>query len=178
MFCEHCGNMLPDRAKFCDSCGAPVKKQEPQQPIYESPSYEAPSYEAPSYPQPYNQVQPYDTPRQPRPSVSFVDAIRLYFLNYSNFHGRSRRSEFWFAALFTGILSALVSSILPDLSGLLSLALLCPNIALAVRRLHDIGKSGWYYLFCFIPLVGPFFLLYWYCQDSEGENDWGPSPKY
>ena len=57
--------------------------------------------------------------------------------------------------------------------------LFLPSITVSVRRLHDIGKSGWFYLFHLIPLVGWIILLVWYCQDSKVEdNKYGPSPKY
>lgn len=61
---------------------------------------------------------------------------------------------------------------------LYSLAVLLPGLAVAVRRLHDIGKSGLFYLFVFIPLVGAIILLVWFCKDSEpGANAYGPNPK-
>ena len=170
MFCKHCGNMAPEGAKFCDSCGAPMERQpEPRNASVVPQS---------TYPQPYEQVQEYAQPREPKPSIGFVDAIVLYFKGYADFSGRSRRSEYWYAALFTGILSAVVTGILPDVAWILSLALIVPNLAVCVRRLHDIGKSGWSYLFSLIPLVGGILLLIWMCRDSEGDNEWGESPKY
>lgn len=174
MFCKQCGNILPERAKFCSSCGAPVEKE--PEPQYTPPVYQQPVYQQPSYPQPYGQVEAYA--HKPRPSVTFVEAIRLYFQNYANFSGRSRRSEYWFAVLFSGLLSAAVTVMLPDLASIVSLALICPNLSIAIRRLHDTGKSGWYYFVSFIPLVGGIWMLIQMCKDSEGENQWGPSPKY
>ena len=169
MFCEHCGNLLPDRAKFCDSCGAPVKKEEPAPELVPS----APVYT----PQPYGQMETASSFYGPRPSVTFLQAIELFFRNYANFSGRSRRSEYWYASLFTVIVNLLFSAILPDLTGLLTLALLVPNTAITVRRLHDIGKSGWWYFINFVPLVGGIWMLVYMCRDSEGENQWGESPK-
>ena len=59
-----------------------------------------------------------------------------------------------------------------------ALALLVPSIALAVRRLHDIGKSGWWYLIVFIPIIGILVLLYFFVLDSQpGSNQYGPNPK-
>ena len=59
-----------------------------------------------------------------------------------------------------------------------ALAIIIPSLAVCVRRLHDIGKSGWYYFIGFIPLVGAIILLVWFCQDSQiGENEYGPNPK-
>ena len=58
------------------------------------------------------------------------------------------------------------------------LAMILPASAVGVRRLHDIGKSGWNYLLGFIPFVGAIILLVWACQDSQaGENKWGVNPK-
>lgn len=60
-----------------------------------------------------------------------------------------------------------------------SLACLIPMIALSVRRLHDIGKSGWYYLLILIPIVGAIVLIVWWCQDGKiGRNQYGEDPKY
>lgn len=63
------------------------------------------------------------------------------------------------------------------ISGLYSLAVLVPSIAVGVRRLHDIGKSGWWLLLAFIPIVN-FYLIYLLCVDSQpGANEWGENPK-
>ena len=59
-----------------------------------------------------------------------------------------------------------------------NLAVLIPSLAAGVRRLHDIGKSGWSYFIGLIPLVGVIILLVWFCKDSQtGENKWGTNPK-
>ena len=104
-------------------------------------------------------------------------AFKLFFLRYADFGGRSRRGEYWWASLAIGILGTVISAIVPDLSWIWSLAVMVPGVALCVRRLHDIGKSGWYYLFVLIPLVGPILLLIWFCKDSARDNIWGPNPK-
>ena len=52
-----------------------------------------------------------------------------------------------------------------------------PCISLQVRRLHDIGKSGWLLLLNFIPIIGPIVLLVWFCRSSESDNQYGPNPK-
>ena len=174
MFCEHCGNMLPNNAKFCNSCGAPVAKK--AEPSYQAPSQEP--YTTPVHPQVYNQVDAYAPPRQEKPQVSFVEAIRLYFMNYANFSGRARRSEYWYATLFTSLLNGLFTAIVPDLVWIVSLVTLVPSLAICIRRLHDTGKSGWYYLWFLLPIAGPIMVLIRLCKDSEGDNQWGASPKY
>ena len=111
--------------------------------------------------------------------VGFVEAIKLYFKNYTNFKDRSRRSEYWWIFLFNMIVSTLLGLIIPEIAGLWNIVILIPSIALVVRRLHDIGKSGWWYLIGFVPLVGAILLLIWLCRDSDpNTNEWGPSTKY
>ncbi len=118
--------------------------------------------------------------------MSFMEAVKSVFSQYAGFSGRARRSEYWYFTLFnfivTGVVSVLSSvtgsTIFSVLSGLFSLAVLIPGIAVCIRRLHDIGKSGWYLLFVLIPLVGAIILIVWYCKDSmPGENQYGPNPK-
>ncbi len=120
------------------------------------------------------------------PQVRFIDAIKLAFKNYVNFNGRSRRSELWWFILFNIIiqiiiiiLANLITKNLMFLSYIYSLIIFLPGLSLVIRRLHDIGKSGWYIFIAFIPIVGIFILLYFYCLDSENQsNEYGESPKY
>ena len=109
--------------------------------------------------------------------ISIVEATKLFFIRYADFNGRSRRSEFWWAQLTVGILGGVIGMIIPNLSWIWSLAVLVPSIAISIRRLHDIGKSGWWYLIILIPLVGTIILLVWFCTDSTEDNQWGPNPK-
>jgi uncharacterized membrane protein YhaH (DUF805 family) len=109
--------------------------------------------------------------------------------NYTNFQGRARRKAFWMFALFN-IIAIVVLSVVEGLiglrsegsygilSGLYSLAVILPALALAVRRLHDTGRSGWWILIGLIPLVGPIVLIVFYVTDSQpGTNQYGPNPK-
>lgn len=126
--------------------------------------------------------------------------------HYADFSGRARRSEYWGTVLFNGLIQAGLSIILSIVATILfssieingevtfspllfvlinipryiySLVWLLPSLAVAVRRLHDIGKSGWNLLWIFLPIIGWIMLIYWYCQDSElGENKWGANPKF
>ena len=110
----------------------------------------------------------------------------MAFKNYINFNGRSRRSELWWFFLFNiiigiiiSILANLITKYLIYLSYIYCLIAFLPGLGLGIRRLHDIGKSGWYIFIAFIPLVGAFILLYFYCLDSENQsNEYGESPKY
>ncbi|WP_339684581.1 DUF805 domain-containing protein [uncultured Nonlabens sp.] len=109
---------------------------------------------------------------------------------YADFSGRARRKEYWMFALFNVIFIA-SAMILDNVLGLTigelpygvfyflySLAILIPGLAVYVRRLHDIGKSGWMILIALIPIVGPIWLLVLTLTDSNhGENQYGPNPK-
>ena len=104
--------------------------------------------------------------------------------NWNNFDGRAARTEFWMFVLINFVVSLILSalgqkiSIFGILSILYSLFVLIPAIAVGVRRLHDIGKSGWWYLIVFVPFLGALVLLYFFILDSqEGENEYGPNPK-
>ena len=115
----------------------------------------------------------------------------LYCLqHYADFNGRARRSEYWYFVLFNFIVSILIGLLLGVIAGLLnvpalvylaylwSLAVFIPSLAVSVRRLHDIGRSGWWLLLSLIPLVGAIILIIWYCTDSQpGANQYGPNPK-
>lgn len=122
-----------------------------------------------------------------------MTAARTVISKYATFLGRATRSEFWWWALCVLILM-LVAGVIDSyiiapmlgldasqgtagqpLSSLIALGLLLPNIALAARRLHDIGKSGWWLLIGLIPIIGALVLLYFYVQPSDTEtNQYGP----
>ena len=111
----------------------------------------------------------------------FIKCIK----QYADFKGRARRKEYWMFTLFNAIFSIVASLIdtaifggLPILATLLSLFVLIPGLAVCVRRLHDVGKSGWMLLVCLIPVVGAIWLFILMCTDSEiGTNKWGDNPK-
>jgi uncharacterized membrane protein YhaH (DUF805 family) len=120
---------------------------------------------------------------------------KVVFENYANFTGRARRSEYWyynlaqFVILITFIvLGAIVGSFFDSALGglfvgymvfaLYSLVTLLPTLGVIVRRLHDVGKSGWFYFIALIPFVGGIWLLVLMCTEGDfGENDYGSDPK-
>ncbi len=128
-------------------------------------------------------------------NYSMIDWFKKVVLdNYFNFEGRARRSEYWYYVLaqFLLIISVLISGALviggfelemlsPIFGGLyilLTFGLLLPSLAVAVRRLHDTGKSGWFLLLGLIPFFGSIILIVFYATDSDpGENKWGSNPK-
>ena len=102
--------------------------------------------------------------------MNFQNAIKSGFKNYANFKGRSSRSAYWYWVLFTVVLSIVLSAASSDLGNLGSLATFIPTIAVAVRRMHDTGRRGWWLL---VPVVGLIFA----CQAShQNENKFGPPP--
>ena len=111
----------------------------------------------------------------------FKEAVTL---KYKDFSGRARRREYWSYALCVFVIACVVGLIdgfisqRHILSLVVSLALLLPSLAIALRRLQDIGKPWQYILFAFIPIIGVLYLLYLGVQDSQpGENAYGPNPK-
>lgn len=112
----------------------------------------------------------------------------LALKKYAVFSGRSQRSEYWFFVLFyliiyivLAVLDGLVfksGSQIGILSGVFSLAMIVPSLAVAARRLHDTDRSGWWQLLVLIPLIGVIVLIVFLAQDTKpGENKYGPSPK-
>ena len=116
--------------------------------------------------------------------MGFGQSVSAALNNYFNFSGRSRRPEYWYFTLFVFVVSIILALIdafvlnMPDyspLSGLFSLAMLIPGLAVSVRRLHDIGRTGWGVPVAFIPLIGIIILIYWACQPGEPQaNPYGP----
>lgn len=121
---------------------------------------------------------------------------KVVLKNYANFEGRARRKEYWSFQLVnfiiiipiyvlfvimmlnseTGEPSAL--SFIPlILMFIFGFSLLLPSIAVAIRRLHDTNKSGWYLLLSFIPVVSLILLVFYFTEGVTGENDYGADPK-
>jgi uncharacterized membrane protein YhaH (DUF805 family) len=103
--------------------------------------------------------------------------------NYANFDGRARRKEYWMFALFNFIISvvlgilAYVSSFFNYISIIVGLALFLPSLAVGVRRLHDINKSGWLILLCLIPFINLYLIYLFFLEGDKGPNQYGPDPK-
>lgn len=136
--------------------------------------------------------------------LSFTDAVAVVFKKYAIFTGRSRRSEFWWFVLAYNLVLAIFNIAqwglmaisyhggyplafmdsplywgLVVFCGIFYIATFLPGLSVTVRRLHDIGKSGWNIIFAIIPIVGWIMLIVWLCQDSDAvANKYGESPKY
>ncbi len=103
---------------------------------------------------------------------------------YVTFSGRARRTEYWMFVLFSVIASIIlqvldgVLGLTPMLAGIYSLAVLLPSLAVAIRRLHDTNRSGWWLLLAFIPLIGIIALIVFFCLEGEkNDNRFGLDPK-
>lgn len=108
------------------------------------------------------------------PGIAFVDAVKRAFAKYATFTGRASRSEYWWFFLFNVIVSVVLTIVFAPLSGLYSLATLIPGVAIGVRRLHDIGRSGWWLLIGLVPLVGVVVLIVFFVMASEPrQNQYG-----
>ncbi len=133
--------------------------------------------------------------------VSFGDAIKRAFTNYCNFQGRASRSEYWWFYLFTVVVAWLLGvpamsasfetlghamrgeivetefSVWTGISYLWSLFIFLPSFGLLFRRLHDTGRSGWNWLWSFLPIIGWIILIVYLCTDSQPTpNKYGPVP--
>lgn len=105
--------------------------------------------------------------------------------NYVNFNGRARRAEYWQFTLVNIVISILLGVIdraiglAPlGIGQLFGLAILLPGLAVAVRRLHDIGKSGWYYLLVLLPVIGWIWLIVLFATEGDkNTNEYGVDPK-
>ena len=153
-FCSSCGIVVQEQSQFCSSCGASVGIKNQNEVKYQSTQYE----------------------------MNIVNAFkRVVFENYANFSGRASKAEYWWyilAVILVSIGIGVVDAILQTsvLSALLNLALFIPGLAVAVRRLHDTNKSGWWYLIA-LTGIGLIVLLFWFIQKSDQiENRFGPVP--
>lgn len=109
---------------------------------------------------------------------------------YTDFGGRARRTEYWMFILFNALF-AMAATLIDHFAGIAMeetgygpvygiyvLFALLPSVAVSVRRLHDVGKSGWMLLLVLIPLIGAIYLFVLSVTDGDsGENKWGPNPK-
>ncbi len=103
--------------------------------------------------------------------MTFQESIKVCFNKYVDFSGRASRSEYWWFVLFV-ILGSFVTSLVSHwLYVLFALGTLLPSLAAASRRLHDTGRSGWWQLIGFIPLIGWIILIVFLAQESaEGSE--------
>ena len=126
-------------------------------------------------------------------SLGFIEAVTKAISQYRNYEGRSRRSEYWWFCLAEILVDLILGTIFYifqqiNLSILIyimyAVYLVCEiiifiiGLPLAIRRLHDVGKSGWFLLLAFIPFVNLYLIYLFVCDSQKEENEYGPSPKY
>ena len=196
--CTKCGVLVGDGNKFCPNCGA---EPDPLAVICVKCGYELkPLKSNGAIIYRYANLKTSDTVNH---DSDFVWAIKTCFAKYSTFSGRARRKEFWYWYLFTClpiivvfVLALLVActtmsyaqTVQPSNTGmglgffeiviiLWNLIICLPSLAVTVRRLHDAGHSGWYYLISMIPLIGVILLFVALCTDSVEDNQYGENPK-
>lgn len=131
--------------------------------------------------------------------MTFAEAVQTCLRKYVDFGGRARRSEYWWWALFVFLVDLVVnalggfqpilivlgrgqsgeSAVWSVLAAVVTLVLLPPGLAVFVRRLHDTGRSGWWWLIVLVPIVGMIILIVFLVrQGSPGSNQYGPSPTH
>ncbi len=137
------------------------------------------------YPPPPPPQQPYGAGpvgevslSQPLRGASPRDAIVRFFKKYASFEGRSSRSEFWWPAFAVWVINLAISLILGNdstagavLSGIIGLAVLVPYLAVGARRLHDTGRSGWWWLIALVPCIGAIVLIVFWALPENAEGD-------
>jgi uncharacterized membrane protein YhaH (DUF805 family) len=127
-----------------------------------------------------------DATAEPIIERSPIDYYVEAFRKYATFSGRATRSEYWYFILFNTIISVVlvltfgeeVSTENIGLVDIYAIITVLPILSVTVRRLHDVGKSGWFLLISIIPIIGGLWLLILYVRDSTpGANKYGPNPK-
>lgn len=175
-YCSKCGTRFNDGDSFCQNCGAPF---------------------SPALGVNVNQgAQVYSEPKDYNLFTAWISMWKRAF----DFKGRSRRKEYWLAAIANALFYSLAVSIIFILGIMITgatnsggsalsyivfafstiyiLAALIPGLSLAVRRLHDTNRSGWWIFIALIPLIGAISLLVFYCTEGDlRPNKYGPSPK-
>jgi uncharacterized membrane protein YhaH (DUF805 family) len=114
--------------------------------------------------------------------MTFQEAVKDAFSKYTQFSGRSSRSAYWYWYLFL-ILGEIVAGITDAILGtgsivliIFALGVIIPGLAVSVRRLHDIGRSGWWLLISLLPIIGFIVLIVFYVTKSDGPNEYGQGP--
>lgn len=132
MYCKICGTKVENDVKFCPKCGFNINFAEEKHCPYNEESQE----------------------------LGILSILKLSLTkNYCQFEGRSTRKEWWILTIAIYIITAIVTNINEDISLIISLALIMPQLGMWVRRLHDVNKSGWWVIGIIIPIFN-LYLLY------------------
>lgn len=206
MICQHCGNPLPEAAKFCSICGQPQAQLTcsncgtPLEPstlfcsncgtpvATDTTTPEAIKTSLTQKTNPAYDWDPFE--------LNELDTLTFVLTKkYIEFQGRASRSEFFrynlmislcltIIPIMMGIIKLITNDIMTAivlyiLLGIIDLSLILPGLAITVRRLHDTNKSGWYFLINFIPIVGPiWFLILMLTKGDTYTNNYGERTSY
>lgn len=164
LYCKNCGEQLKSDAQFCGKCGTKVMTA----PVAADRGCAPSSFVAPDS---NNSIR----------LINFGEAVGNFFSKYVDFKGRATRAEYWWILLFNFIMEFCLSLFAIEsaeasevLLSIYFLFILIPTLSLCWRRLHDIGKSGGYYFFVLIPVVGVIMLIVFMLTESDGDNRYGP----
>lgn len=155
MYCPNCGKQNPNNANFCNGCGAAIQSNTGNDSNYRGPIIDG-------------------------QAMTFTESVSACFSKAFEFKGRASRSEYWWFALFN-LLASMVAGIIDQSSNgepstvtaITNLVILFPSLAVNIRRLHDTGRSGWWYLII-LTIIGiiPYF-IWMVSKGDERENEYG-----
>lgn len=204
IFCNNCGNRVQAEVATPEPAPTPVETPQPAQVVQNPtmPAVELVVNTAPPTAVTMLMYQPDVKDENWVGCLSFFDNAKMvYTKKYATFSGRATRGEYWRLFLFNSVIGAILSALSSlvtgatgasdfgagimsmllfyIIGGIIGLAVFLPSLAVTVRRLHDIGKSGWFILVSLIPFIGYFILLYWLCKPTQFVvNAYGPVPDY
>ena len=177
--CKQCGTSLTAVAQSAPTAPVAAPVEQPAPVASPTPTYAASPATAPA-----KQAEAHQYPSYPS-ELTFIPYIGNEQFNYFlrvlrrafDFNTRSTRAEYWWFMLFDILIAIAITIILPFLSPLFTLLMLVPSVAVTIRRLHDINKSGWWLLILFVPLIGAIVLLIFMIKETQqAENQWGAVP--
>lgn len=109
--------------------------------------------------------------------MNLLESVSSVYRQYFGFSGRACRSEYWWFALFNSVVALILSIAVPILYFIFVIGTIAPALGVLVRRLHDTGRTGWWALIMFVPIIGAIGLLIFAISEGEsGDNRYGPNP--
>ena len=187
MFCQNCGKELPEGAAFCTECGAKVAESVTPEPVQETVAKAvAPTMEAEKAESIVSEAVAAPAAVSGRETKTMNKEETLQE-KYFNFQGRLNRKRYILRSIVLSIVSGILAAVFAALLGdsglslvvcaLISIAGFIAGLSLCVRRLHDLNRSGLFWLLVFIPIVDFFFAIYViFFKGTEGDNQYGPDP--
>lgn len=190
MRCHACGELIDRNSESCPYCGEQIGK-ESAKPFGDALSgFKTESeanvrkVETPSGS--YVKAEEPSVAKEPTEPMSFTQVVKRCYRLLPIYEGRASRREFWWFALFSVLVNivlllicALIGYVCHSLAATLivaflgNLALMLPALSAGTRRLHDVGKSGWWWFIGYVPIAGPFVLLYYLAKKSDDDNEYG-----